>query len=556
MAIILQKSRLNLFIQTGLVALAYFAGARLGLAYAVVGGAVSLVWPSSGIALVALLTMGFGVAPGVAIGSLLANMSVGVPPHVAAVIGLGATAAALTATWLLKRVAGFQVSLDRIKDVLAFIILAATLGSALSALIGATALWGGGLLSGGEYSAAFLKWWLGDMMGVLVVAPPLLNLLTYPSPVRSARQAVESCGLAVGLLWVSYLIFGAPQLAGHGYYPAAMAIFPFVIWAALRFDHLGTSLATLLVSIIAIRGTTHGTGPFAAESPVDSLVRWCAFANVMAITGLLLVAAHARQKRFHRLLMASHKELGRRVQERTQDLERANDELKQEMKRRRRLEAELIRIGDHQQRLIGRELHDGLGQHLTSLGFYCATLSRELQKQGNPASADAATVVELVKQASLMTRRIAHGLDPVAGESGDLTAALQGLAESTRSLNGIGCTLRIASDVDLPDPPMQTNLYRAAQEAVNNALKYSQGSHIWIDLEREGEIQTLSISDDGVGIDADRMERASGLGLHNLRHRASLLDGSCAVTRNAMGGTTVAISYPIPEGPGHARDAI
>lgn len=555
MAIILHKARLNLFIRSAFVALAYFAGAKLGLAYAVVGGAVSLVWPSSGIALVALLTMGVGVAPGVAIGSMLANMSVGIPAHVAAVIGLGATMAALTATWLLKRVAGFQVSLDRIRDVLALIILAATLGSALSAWIGTSALRGEGMLSVDEYSGAFLKWWLGDMMGVLVVAPPLLNLLTHSSPVRSASQAVEACGLAVVILGVSHLIFGAPQLAGHGYYPAAMAIFPFVIWAALRFDHLGTSLATLLVAIIAVRGTTHGTGPFVAESPVDSLVRWCVFANVVAITGLLLVATHAQQKRIHRLLMASHKELERRVQERTQDLERANNELKQEMERRRRLESELIRIGDHQQRLIGRELHDGLGQHLTSLGFYCTTVSQELQRQGNPAAADAAIVVELVKQASLMTRRIAHGLDPVTMDSGDLSVALQGLAESTRSLNGIGCTLRIATDVDLPDPPMQTNLYRAAQEAVNNALKYSHGSHIWIDLEREGDGQTLSISDDGVGIDPEQMERTSGLGLHNLRHRASLLDGSCTVTRNAMGGTTVAISYPINRGPGHARDA-
>ncbi|WP_317923993.1 MASE1 domain-containing protein [Cupriavidus sp. TA19] len=555
MAIILHKSRLHLFVQSGFVAVAYFAGAKLGLAYAVVGGAVSLVWPSSGIALVALLTMGAGVAPGVAIGSMLANMSVGVPAHVAAVIGLGATVAALTATWLLRRVAGFQVSLDRIRDVLALTVLAGTLGTALSAWIGATALRAGGMLSAAEYGAAFLKWWLGDMMGVLVVAPPLLNLLSYPSPLRSAMQAVEACGLAALILWVSYLIFGAPQLAGHGYYPAAMAIFPFVIWAALRFDHLGTSLATLLVSIIAVRGTTGGTGPFAAASPVDSLVRWCVFTNVVAVTGLLLVATHAQQKRFHRLLMASHKELERRVQARTQDLERANNELKQEMERRRRLESELIRIGDHQQRLIGRELHDGLGQHLTSLGFYCATVSRELQKQGNPAAADAATVVELVKQASLMARRIAHGLDPVTMESGDLSVALQGLAETTRSLNGIGCTLRIAADVDLPDPAMQTNLYRAAQEAVNNALKYSQGSHIWIDLERQGDGQTLSISDDGVGIEPEQMERTSGLGLHNLRHRASLLDGSCTVTRNAMGGTTVAISYPTPRGAGHARDA-
>src|SRR5262249_19084109 len=109
------KSRLSLFIQTGVVALAYFAGAKLGLVYAVVGGAVSLVWPSSGIAIVALLTMGFGIAPGIAIGSMLANLSAGVPLQVAAVIGLGATIAALTATWLLKRVARFQIVLDRVR---------------------------------------------------------------------------------------------------------------------------------------------------------------------------------------------------------------------------------------------------------------------------------------------------------------------------------------------------------------------------------------------------------------------------------------------------------
>lgn len=554
MVIIPRGARLRLFVHTGLVALAYFAAAKLGLAYAVVGGAVSLVWPSSGIALVALLVMGFAVAPGIAIGSALANMSVGVPLPVAAMIGLGATAAALTASLLLKRVARFQITLDRIKDVIAFIILAATVSTVVSALIGATALVGGGLVPVTKYGAAILEWWLGDMMGVLVVAPPLLSLLAYPSPIRSAKQTVEACGLTVAIFWVSHLIFGATELAGHGYYPAALAIFPFTIWAALRFGHLGTTLSTLLVSIMAIWGTTNGTGPFAAESPVDSLVRWCAFANVVAVTGLLLVAAHAQEQRIHGLLRASHIELERRVQERTRDLERANNELKQEMARRRLLEAELIRIGDQQQRLIGRELHDGLGQHLTSLGFYCTTLNQELHKDSHPAAAVAATIVELVKQASLLTRKIAHGLDPVAMESGGLTVALQGLAQTTRSLNGIDCTLRVEPNVDLLDPPMQINLYRAAQEAVNNALKYSQGRHIWIDLEREGAMQRLSISDDGVGVDSIQMECASGLGLHNLRHRASLLGGSCTVTRNAMGGTTVAIHYPISESPGHARE--
>ncbi|CAE6716941.1 MASE1 domain-containing protein [Paraburkholderia haematera] len=546
------KSGFSLFLHTGLVALAYYACAKIGLAYAIVGGAVSLVWPSSGIALVALLALGFEVAPGIAIGSFLANVSGGVPIAVAAVIGAGAMVAASTAAILLKRAARFQITLDRITDVLAFIGLAAVVSTAVSALIGATALLRGGLVPITEYGAAFLKWWLGDMMGVLVVAPPLFSFLTHSNPVRSAKQTVEACGLTVASLGVSYLIFGAPQLAGHGYYPAALAIFPFVIWAALRFNHLGTSIATLIVSIMAIWGTTHGTGPFAAESPVDSLVRWCTFANVMAITGLLLVAARAQEKRVHSLLQASHIELERRVQERTEDLEKTNGELKEEMAQRRLLEEELIQIGDQQQRLIGRELHDGLGQHLTSLGLYSAALNQKLQTQGHPAAADAATIVGLVKQASLMTRRIAHGLDPVAMEYGGLAAALHGLAETARTLNGVDCVLRIAPDVDCLDPPMQINLYRAAQEAVNNALKYSHGRRIWIDLVRADGMQTLSISDDGVGVDQEEMERASGLGLHSLRHRASLLGGSCSVTRNALSGTTVAIRYPLSDTGGSA----
>ncbi|NPT59865.1 MASE1 domain-containing protein [Paraburkholderia elongata] len=556
MVIIRGNSRFRLFLRIGLVALAYYTGAKVGLAYAIVGGAVSLVWPSSGIALVALLALGFEVAPGIVIGSFLANVSVGVPLPVAAVISVGATVAALTAAMLLKRVARFQITLDRIKDVLALIVFAAVLSTAVSALIGATAVFGGGLMPVAEYGAALLKWWLGDMMGVLVVAPPLLSLLAYPNPIRSAKRAVEACGLTIATVWVSYLIFGAAELAGHGYYPAALGIFPFIIWAALRFDHLGTSLATLMVSVVAIWGTTHGTGPFAAESPVDSLVRWCTFANVVAVTGLLLVAARAQEQRVHNLLQASYVELERRVQERTEDLEKTNNELKEQAAQRLLLEGELIQIGDQQQRLFGQELHDGLGQHLTSLGLYCAALNQKLQTQGHPAAADSATIVGLVKQASLMTRRIAHGLDPVAIEYGGLAAALHGLAETARTLNGIDCTLRIKPDVDLLDAPTQINLYRAAQEAVNNALKYSEGRHIWIDLGRVGGLQTLSISDDGVGVGPEQMERASGLGLQSLRHRASLLGGSCTVARNALGGTTVAIRYPIPERPDHARERV
>ncbi len=553
---ITQPARLRPLVNTALVALAYFAGAKLGLAYAMVGGAVSLVWPSSGIAMVALLVLGIQVAPGIAIGSIAANMSVGVPPPVALVIGLGAMTASLLAWLSLKKFVRFRSTMDRSKDVIAFIVLGATASTAASALIGASALLAAGLVHPGEYPSALLQWWLGDMMGVLVVAPTLLTAISYPIPVHSAKLALEACALALVTASISYVIFGSSELAGHGYYPAALAIFPFTIWAALRFDHWGTCLSTLLVSSIAIWGTTNGTGPFAGETPVDSLVRWCAFANVVAVTGLLLVAAHAQEKRIQWLLLASHVMLEARVKERTHDLERANQELREEIARRRLLETELIQSGDQQQRLIGQELHDGLGQHLTSLSFYCMALSEELQKHRHPAATSAARIVELVKQASLMTRKVAHGLDPVAVEAGGLTAALQGLVKVTRSVNGIDCALQIKSGVDYLDPPMQIHLYRAAQEAVNNALKHSHGRHIWIELDRDNGLQRLSVSDDGVGLAGEQMAHGAGLGLHSLRHRASLLGGTCTVSCNSWGGTTIAISFPIPESPDHARNTM
>lgn len=111
MATIRDNSRFSLILHTGIVAVAYFAGAKLGLSCAVVGGAISLVWPSSGIALVALLALGIEVAPGIAVGSFLANVSGGVPPVVAALIGIGSMVGPLTAAVLLNRVTRFQVTL-------------------------------------------------------------------------------------------------------------------------------------------------------------------------------------------------------------------------------------------------------------------------------------------------------------------------------------------------------------------------------------------------------------------------------------------------------------
>ena len=521
------------------VVLVYAATAIGGLSYAVVGNTVTLIWAPSGIALAAVLLLGYRMALGIALGAFLANAWTGVPLGVAAGIAAGNTLEALVGVWLLTRVADFHSALDRRRDVLAIITLAAVASTTLSALIGVVALSLGNLVKTEALTGAWIKWWLGDMMGVLVVAPALLVWLSHKAPQLSVAKVLEALVLGATLLTVSYLILGAPELSGRGYYPAALAVFPFVIWGALRFGQWGASLLTLTVSILAVWGTTHGTGPFVVDGPIDSLVRWCAFAIVVAVTGLLLAASVAEQRRAQAELRQSHSELERQVLERTRDLQSANTELLREMTERRKLEGELIGISEVQQQAMGRELHDGLGQHLTSLALLGAALQQRLCERLAPEAEAATRIVNVANEANAMTRVFARGLYPVAFEFGGLSAALQRLAEQVCALGNIQCDFHCGSEVRTEDDMAALNLYRIAQEAVNNALKYSKASLILIQLSQVGEQYHLCISDDGIGIDFDQPVHQHGLGMHSMRYRARLLGGTLSIEPQHPGGTRI-----------------
>jgi len=233
-----------------------------------------------------------------------------------------------------------------------------------------------------------------------------------------------------------------------------------------------------------------------------------------------------------------------RVLQRTAELVKTSAGLQQEMLERERLEAALIQVSEAQQKSIGQELHDGLGQHLTSIAFFGATLQQKLTDRGQPEADAAQRIVELVNQSIDMTRRISKGLYPAALESRGLTGALEQLADNTRLLKGMTCVLRADPEARVSDPLVAINLYRFAQEAINNALKHSQASHLWIDLACVNDHHRLSINDDGIGFDPESIMQSQGLGMHSLRFRASLLGGGFEMEKNSQGGTTVAVIYP------------
>lgn len=369
--------------QIGVAAL-FFVTGYVGMKATVGGSVVTPVWPPSGVALAAILAFGYRMGYGISVGSFLLNLTVGLAPGTAAAIAICNNLEYMGGAFLLRRLAGFHLSLDRRQDVIALIFLAAVLATTFSAVPGVTILTAAGQVPLHDFGWVFLKWWLSGMMGVLIVAPLLLVLLTHPWPRIPLERAIEAGALVVLLIGILALIFETRILGNRGYYPAVLAVFPFAIWGALRFGLWGATLLNLFIAGLAVWETRQGVGPFVSNSPVDSLLRWAIFTNVMAITDLLLAAMAAEQRWARYALKQSHDELERRVSERTAELAQINDGLKQEMAVRRHLESELLQAGERQQQAFGRELHDGVGQQLTSIAFFGAALRQRLEDRSQP----------------------------------------------------------------------------------------------------------------------------------------------------------------------------
>jgi PAS domain S-box-containing protein len=279
-----------------LLAVIYYAAARLGLQYASIGQSVSLIWPPTGIALAALTLLGYHYWPGVALGAFLANAATPVPLLAAAGIATGNTLEAVVAAMLLRQVTGARPQLDDLRHTQRF-LLAAPAGAALSALIGSTTLWLAGALPTGVISAIAV-WWTGDLLGALVVAPVLLAWSSRPPSTEGNRRLLEVAFLCLASLAAAELVLGrlvdAPVLRRVDYH---YLLFPFVIWAALRFGGRGAALMTLGVASVTVLHTVRGGGPFIGATSIRTLSAVALYLAAVAVTGLVLAAAVEWERR-------------------------------------------------------------------------------------------------------------------------------------------------------------------------------------------------------------------------------------------------------------------
>jgi PAS domain S-box-containing protein len=210
---------------------------------------------------------------------------------------------------------------------------------------------------------------------------------------------------------------------------------------------------------------------------------------------------------------------------------------------RKRLEKGILEVSAREQRRIGEDLHDGLGQHLTGIAFMSKVLESKLCEQSLQESGDAAKIVKLVNEAINKTRELSRGLLPVVSDAHGLMSALTRYAEETQDLFRISCRFECGAPVLVYDVSVATHLYHVAREAVNNAIKHGEPSHVVIGLTAEQGGGTLSVQDDGKGISATPANH-NGMGLNIMNYRARMIGGSLEVGRNFTGGTTVVCRFP------------
>jgi len=274
-----------------LLALVYFASAKIGLKLAFSNESVTAVWPPTGIALAALVLWGRSLWPGVLLGAFLANVTTDVPVYTAAGIAVGNTLEAVVGATLLERF-GFRPALPRLRDIFALVLLAGFLSTAVSATIGVASLSVGDSLSGGALSA-WRVWWLGDMGGDLLVASLIFVLVTHWPYRDLPGTPAEGLALLAALVGIGLVVF-----THHA--PAAYLTFPIIVWAALRFLQPGASIAAAVLATLAVAFTANDSGPFVRPSQDDSLLLAQSFSAIVGLTGLILATVTSQRRRAER----------------------------------------------------------------------------------------------------------------------------------------------------------------------------------------------------------------------------------------------------------------
>jgi signal transduction histidine kinase len=466
-----------LWLQIILLTALYFLAAKFGLQFGAVGGIATPVWPPTGLAMAALLVYGVRLWPGIALAAFLINFSATHQVLPSLGIGVGNTLEAVVAAYILRRLE-FRNSLARVRDVLLLIGVAGVGCTLISAVIGVTSSWMSGVIPGSSLGRALSAWWVGDAMGCLVFTPVLLAWHEKQTIEFSIKRTVECLALTISVVGISLLIFSPISSEETKFFLRIHHLFPFLVWATVRFGQRTVTSMILIVSAIAVAGTSANSGPFHQWSLTDSLIALQLFIAVLVPLVLILRA----------LVVENHSVHGA-----------------------------LLKTSQERQDLVGIVSHD-LKNPLSLILLASQMSLRDMEREGKKA--EVIHQLEIIRRSGILMNRlledlldlnkIEKGLFLMDLQPHKISDVIEGAAEFLKPLaHEKGLILQV-------DTKLRSNQFVCDRERiiqvlsnlVGNAIKFTPaGGSDSIEVNEEPTEVHFKVKDTGPGISAEHMSR-------------------------------------------------
>lgn len=401
------------------------------------------------------------------------------------------------------------------------------------------------LLFGFSVLPPILAWFFG------YVLPPGPELLTF-----TVILLLVICGVAmhgwptIVRVWLLLLVAYCASIQGLIWYSGAMArvwLMSAPILALILAGPRSALVATVIsvgLTVLHVIATLTGltarwqVSGFDESQPAVIVARaamWLAF-----FLPVLILAQQVHG--FLLRSLAAERGTSARLQEEVARRQAAHESLARLSAEREELEREIARVGDEERRRLGQELHDGVSQQLAATLLRCSALEQRLAADCSAGAEEANELIEMLECAIDEVYEVARSLSPVAMDPEALKPALSALARQTRVRYKVPCEYREAGDFRLPDREKTLDLYRIAQEAVNNAGKHARARQIAMTLTGEDGHVLLTVEDDGRGVASTAA--TNGLGLRIMAFRAERIGGTLRIEPRTEGGTRVVCRVP------------
>jgi signal transduction histidine kinase len=477
---------------------------------------IRILEPASGLALAALLVGGRHYAWGVFLGAFLVSAASGNPWGATLGIALGNALAALLGAWLIMRDGRFDTRLRSLRDYLRLIVLGG-IGSGIGALIGVAALWVSGLLAPEGFLPGAIQWWMGEALGIILIAPLFLVWRLEKGDWLRMRQV----HVAVLLLGLTFLVGQAVFLEWFhdsiGPVAKGYVMFLFIAWVAVRLGVWGTVIALVVTAAQALLGAHQGTGFFAGDIAATQLTNYWLYMAILSVVGMALATYFAERDLAERQL--------------------------------RDLSAHLQYVREEEKARIAREIHDDLGGTLTAIKMEIYWLTR-----GLPAGKVSASLFERIESMSLLldnavgvTRRVITELRPTILDDLGLLAAIEWQAAQFQKRTGIECRVNCIEDRGSLDRQRSIALFRIFQEALTNVARHSGATGVEVEFCHGEDEVVLSISDNGCGMAGGHVIAPDSYGIRGMFERAGQLGGSIRFDNLPGSGLNVAVVLPLSD---------